>query len=114
MPIDPSRATHGAYQHETTWVREFTRFHGTERITRFAPEDLNGVPLIRIIEALQHGDCIYCEKCDGPGTKCIVVHASEEPPGVRVVVHLVTSEETLTICKAEYEGEDEDGSNHAA
>lgn len=114
MAEETTRVATSAYRQETTWLREFTRFHGTEGITRFAIEDLNGVTLVRVLEALKDGDCVVCEKCEGPGTKCVVEHKSDEPPNVRVVVHFVANEGALTICKADSIGETESEPDRAA
>lgn len=62
---------------EQEWIRAFLEFYGTENITRFCEADLNGVALIRVVEALLCGDQISSEKCSGPGTICVFEHESD-------------------------------------
>ncbi len=90
------------YPHETIWLREFARLHGLENITRFCFNDLNGVPLVRIQQALILGYCLICEKCDGPGTTCKVRHVDEDGVAVEVDVHFESNTEVLNIEEARY------------
>ena len=55
---------------EETWLRSFVGFHGTDGVIRFCEDDLGGVSLVRIVEALLRGHIVSAEKCDGPGTVC--------------------------------------------
>lgn len=90
------------YSHETVWLREFARYHGFDHVTRFCIGDLNGVPLVRISQALLLGQCLFCEKCDGPGTICKVGHVDEDGVAVEVDVHFESSTEVLNILDARY------------
>jgi len=92
-PPKPRRQKLTPEQH---WIRELLGFYGTDRITRFCREDLGGVPLIRIVEALTRGDHIDSEKCDGPGTVCIFWHESDEDE-VEVTVWFAAGEMELEI-----------------
>jgi hypothetical protein len=85
---------------EETWLREFVGFHGTDGVTRFCEEDLDGVSLVQIAEAIQRGSVVEAEKCDGPGALCKVEHYTEENALITVSVHFASGEETLTILKA--------------
>ena len=50
----------------------------TENVTRFCRDDLGGVSLIRIAQALMCGEHVSSEKCEGPGTVCIFSHESDD------------------------------------
>jgi hypothetical protein len=90
------------YRIETAWLQEFARFHGSDRITSYCLDDLNSVPLVRIRQALIMGRCIYCEKCDGPGTECTVEHIDDDGVVVRVKVHFESNTDMLKIINANY------------
>ena len=81
---------------EQIWIREFLEFYGTNHITRFCQADLNGVPLIRIVEALTRGNHISSEKCAGPGTVCVFEHESDDDE-VEVIVWFAAGEMELEI-----------------
>lgn len=97
---------------EESWLREFVGFHGTDGVIRFCEEDLDGVSLIAVVEALLCGEVIGAEKCDGPGTDCMVEYFKDEAL-VTVWVHFASGEETLTIRKARIEEFDREP-DHAA
>src|SRR6476620_11115876 len=101
------------FREEETWLREFVGFHGTDGVTRFCEEDLDGVSLTLAVEALRCGTVVDSEKCDGPGTVCTVEYYTEEDALVTVLVHFASSEESLTILKAKIEEPDREP-DHAA
>lgn len=63
---------------EQIWIRDFLEFYGTDNVTRFCRDDLGGVSLIRIVQALARGDHVSSEKCDGPGAVCVFLHESDD------------------------------------
>ncbi len=74
----PKRKRRRPLTPEQVWIREFLEFYGTENVTRFCRDDLGGVSLIRIAEALTYGDQVSSEKCDGPGTVCVLSHEFDD------------------------------------
>jgi hypothetical protein len=63
---------------EQIWIRGFLEFYGTENVSRFCRDDLGGVSLIRIVDALLRGEHISSEKCEGPGAVCVFSHESDD------------------------------------
>lgn len=88
-----------ALKPEEVWVLSFLEFTGTDNITRFCQEDLNGVSLTRAVEALQCGGLIWSEKCEGTGTICSFEHESDDDV-VEVVVWFSSVESKLEIRRA--------------
>jgi hypothetical protein len=86
---------------EQGWLRSFVRFHGLNGNTCFCEEDLHGVPLVKVVECLRCGAVISAEKCDGPGTACVVEYYPDDPPGISVCVHFVANEDLLRILRAD-------------
>jgi hypothetical protein len=74
----PKRKRRSRRAPEVIWIRAFLGISGTENITRFCRDDLNGVSLTRAIEAIQRGECVSTDKCDGPGAICTFVHESDD------------------------------------
>lgn len=81
---------------------------------RFCEEDLGGVSLVQVLEALIWGDVISSDKCDGPGTVCEVEHRQDDGVVIAVAVYFVSNEEILTIRRAEVVGEPDNETDHAA
>lgn len=85
---------------EQLWIRSFVAFYGTENVTRYCEDDLNGIFLVQVLEALTLGTVVSAEKCDGPGTNCTIVY-NEGYSIIRVDVHFVSSEMKLSILSAQ-------------
>lgn len=85
-------------EQEQRWIRAFVAFYGTDNVLRFSVEDLGGVTLTRIHEALRLGTVVVSEKCEGPGCTCTIEHLSDNL--VEVVVYFDASTTTLEIRKA--------------
>lgn len=104
-----------AYQMEQDWLREYSLFYGTTSVTRFSEDDLNGVPLVHILEALANVRRIRCDKCDGPGTVCEIESVVGDKQVVQVTVHFDANHMTVSIREAkEVKGSEEDEPNRAA
>lgn len=88
------------FPHEETWLRAFVEFEGTENSIRFSDDDLGGVSLVRVLQALMLGSVISAEKCDDPGTICVVFYSSEEDISIFAKVHFISNEYVLTILSA--------------
>lgn len=84
---------------EEIWIKAFLEFSGTDRVTRFYRDGMQGVSLTRAVEALRLGDCLYTEKCDGPGAICRFEHQSDDD-AVEVTVFFVAADEVLEIREA--------------
>jgi hypothetical protein len=84
---------------EELWVRSFLEFTGTENVTRFCQEDLNGVSLTRAVEALRCGELVWSEKCEGAGTICSFEHGSDDDV-VEVLMWFSSVESKLEIRRA--------------
>jgi len=82
---------------EERWVRSFLEYAGTENVTRFCPENLQGVSLTRAVQALARGFCVSAEKCDGAGSVCVFEDADDDIGAVEVTVFFIASEEVLEI-----------------
>jgi len=102
------------FPHEETWLRRFVGFHGVDAVTRFCEDDLRGVSLVEVLEALAQGSVINAEKCDGPGTICDVERRQENGSVVAVSVYFASNEEVLTIRGAEVVREPENETDNAA
>lgn len=98
---------------EALWVREFLKFTGTENVSRVNVDDLNGVGLTRVVEALVLGEMISSEKCEGPGTVCTFEHISDEEDVVAVTIWFEAATGKLVILAAWRVMED-DSETHAA
>ena len=68
---------------EQSWLRGFVGFHGSNGVTSFVEEDLE-VSLVRALEAICLGEVVSVEKCEEPGTECVVEHRSESDPWITV------------------------------
>jgi hypothetical protein len=97
MAVPTRRVRKVLFPEEQTWVRSFVGFHGGDGVIGFVEEELGSVALVHVIESLHRGTVTWAEKCNGPGTKCVVEYISDDGPGLRIVVHLVSSEEYLQI-----------------
>ncbi|MGJ5204367.1 hypothetical protein [Bradyrhizobium sp. HKCCYLR20261] len=100
---DPSQVAkvrpQAAEQPEAVWVREFLGVGGTDNVTRFCIDDLNGVTLVRAVEAAMCGDLLWAEKCDGVGTQCMFDHSSDDDR-VQVLIWFSSNEARLEIRRA--------------
>ena len=68
-----------------------------------------------MLEALTFGAVTSAEKCDGPGTVCVVEHREDDGSIVVVTVHFVKSDALLEIREAEVVvREPDDETDHAA
>jgi hypothetical protein len=96
---------------EQTWIRNFIEFYGTDNVTRVFRENLGGVTLIEVVEALATGNLVSAEKLDDAGTTCTLRHASVDAI-IEVDVWFVASEIVLEIRAArrvkEMKGETDD------
>jgi len=101
MPKKGVRKQVQRFPHEETWLKEFVGFHGTDQVTEYSKDDLGGVSLTRIVEAIVCGAVVWADKSDGPGVDCIVEHYADEGDCVRAFLHFVSNEEKLTISAAE-------------
>jgi hypothetical protein len=97
---------------EEKWVRSFLAYSSTDNITRFCEDNLNGVSLIRAVEALLVGECIQSDKCDEPGSICTFRHQSEEDT-VEVRVFFEANVMVLEILEASTVREEKDESDAA-
>lgn len=88
------------FEAEERWLQEYALFYGTTGVTRYSAVDLNGVPLVHVVEALARPISIRCDKCDGPGSVCAIEANVGDNQRVRVVVHFVSQEARVTIRKA--------------
>jgi hypothetical protein len=113
MPIGNRQRKVRHFPHEQTWLRAFVGCHGTDGVTRFPEDDLGGVSLTQIVEALLCGEVVEAEKCNAPGTDCTIEFRTEEENFIRVFVHFVSNEELLTIRRAEIEEQNREP-DHAA
>ena len=84
---------------EQRWLRSFVGFHGSNGVTSFVEEDLE-VSLVQALEAICLGEVVSVEKCEGPGTECVVEHRSEGDPWIAVRLRFVSNEEKLHIFEA--------------
>lgn len=91
---------------ELVWVRDFLSVGGTDNITRYCRDDLNGVGLTRVVEGLMCGDLLWSEKCDGVGTLCLFRHCSEGDDVVEVLIWFSSGEAKLEIRGARVEEND--------
>lgn len=118
MPEKRNRKKATGYPHEERWLREFVGYHGNNCAVRFSDADLGGVSWVRIVEALSCGTVISAEKCDGPGTICMVEYhveyRAEEGEVISVKVWFVSNEELLSVLSAESRKESESEPDHAA
>jgi hypothetical protein len=94
-------AVKSLYASEADWLREFALFYGTGSTTRFSEDDLNDVSFVEIFEALADSHPVWCEKCDGPGTVCMIEGVIGDDSIIRVKVHFNSQEMILTVLKAE-------------
>lgn len=99
---------------EEVWIREYLRCYGYERETRFCPDELGGVSLTRVVEALLCGHLVHRDMADGDGAICTFEHDSDDGGAVQVRVHFVSNEGALTIVWARYTGELDGEPYHAA
>lgn len=109
---EPPKRKRRALTPEQVWIREFLEFYGTKNITRLCRDDLNGISLIRAVEALMSGDQVSSEKHDGPGTTCVFQHQSDDD-FVEVTAWFVSTEMVLVIKGASVVKEN-DGETDAA
>lgn len=99
---------------EEVWVNEFLAVSGTDRVSSVKLDDLGGVGLVRIVEALTFGKLAWSDKCDGPGSDCVFVHKSDEGDVVAVSVWFEATVERLEIRRAWRVNEEHDSEPDAA
>lgn len=102
------------FVHEETWLREFAMFHGSPSVLRYTREDMNGVPIVHVMDALGNAGGIWCDKCDGPGTVCVIEAEVGSEEKVRIRVHFESQTMSVTIRRAEYVKESSRAQHHAA
>lgn len=86
---------------EETWLREFAKFYGVESCTSFCLDDLGGIPLVQIVEAMVRPTSISCEKCDEPGCVCTLIADVGDGECIAVSVHFVSQEMKVPIRRAD-------------
>lgn len=94
-PIQRSR-----FASEAEWLNEYARFYGTVSSTTFSEEDLHGVTLVQVFEALIKPSSIRCEKCDEPGTVCVIEACVGDGDDIFVKVHFDSQQVAVTILEA--------------
>ena len=98
-PPEPEKRRRRQPTPEEVWIRGFLEFSGTDNVTRYWRDDLRGVSLTRVIEAIFLGEMVRSKKCEGPGTVCTFLH-DEEAGSVEVEVFFVAGEMRLEIREA--------------
>jgi hypothetical protein len=63
---------------EEIWIRAFVEFYGTDNTTRCCEDDLNGVSLTRVVEALMLGSLAETVHLQRGGCICTISHQSDD------------------------------------
>ena len=110
--IEPKKIA--SYFNEEKWIRQFVDVYGTDGVTTFSENNLRGVSLVRVIQALALGAVVTADKPTLPDMDCTVEYTEEDGIVVRVSLSIQTTPPRLIINFVEQRRENENGNDHAA